>query len=153
MAFNGRFVMNMAHMASNYGVSSNELIRISGLSKDELCDENCQVDDLVYNSVIEKAVELSKDNFFGLHAGENLNLSAAGLIAQITQSCETVKQALEYCCEFANLGCSALPMQLIEEDAHYRVVLTPNELWASKSEIALRHTAEGVLAFTIREFQ
>lgn len=153
MAFNGRFVMNMAYMANNYGVDSNVLISLSNMSAEDLCDESCVVEDEIYNKVIEKAVELTKDPFFGLHAGENLNLAAAGLIAQITQSCETVKQALEYCCEFANLGCSALPMKLEEQDDFYKVTLKPSNLWGKQSPIALRHTAEGVLAFTIKEFQ
>lgn len=153
MAFNGRFVMNMAFVASNYGIDSKELISLTNLSEKELCDESCVIDDEVYNKVIEKAVELTKDPFFGLHAGENLNLAAAGLIAQITQSCETVKQALEYCCEFANLGCSALPMKLIEQNDCYKITLKPNALWEKQSPIALQHTTEGVLAFTIKEFQ
>lgn len=152
MAFNGRFVLNMAHLATNYGVDSDELILISKKSSEELCDESCIVENVVYNAVIEKAVELTKDPFFGLHAGENLNLAAAGLISQITQSCETVKQALEYCCAFANLGCSALPMKLEEQKDQYKLTLKPNKLWEKQSPIALKHTAEGVLAFTIKEF-
>ena len=152
MAFNGKFVMNMAHFATSQGGHLGELIALTGKSEEALKDESCIVENLVYNAVIETAVEATGDDFFGLHAGEYLNLSAAGLIVQITQTSETVKQALEYCCEFANLGCSALPMVLKEESDNYRVTLTPNELWKSQSAVAMRHTADGVLAFTIKEF-
>ena len=153
MAFNGRFVMNIAQFAGNLGANMGELIALSGKQVDELCEESCSLENHAYNAVIERAVETTGDPFFGLHAGENLNLAAAGLIGQLTQSSETVKQALELCCEFANLGCSALPMKLYKESDQYKVTLTPNELWKSQSENAVRHTAEGVLAFTIREFQ
>jgi hypothetical protein len=152
MAFNGRFVVNIAHFAANQGANISEILSLSGKPEHELCDDSCIIDDSVYNSVIEHAAEATDDEFFGLHAGENLNLSAAGLIGQLTQTSSSVKQALELCCEFANLGCSALPMQLIEEKDHYKVTLTPNELWKSQSELSVRHTAEGVIAFTIKEF-
>lgn len=152
MAFNGRFVTNIAHFAANQGASIAEIIGLSGKPEHELCDESCIIDDAIYNAVIEHAVEATGDEFFGLHAGENLNLSASGLIGQLTQTSSSVKQALELCCEFANLGCSALPMQLFEEKDHYKVTLTPNELWKSQSALSVRHTAEGVIAFTIKEF-
>lgn len=153
MAFNGRFVVNIAHQASNYGVDASSLIALVGKSEDELCEESCIIDDRSYSAIIEKAVESTKDPFFGLHAGENLNIAAAGLIAQITQSCETIKQALDYCCEFANLGCSALPMSLNEEGDSYKVTLNPDLNWSETFPIAFQHTTDGVLAFTIKEFQ
>lgn len=144
--------MNIAHFAANQGGNMSELIALSGKSEQELCDESCIIEDIVYNSVIEQAIETTGDEFFGLHAGENLNLTAAGLISQLTQNSETVKQALELCCQFANLGCSALPMHLLEEKDYYKVTLSPNELWRSQSTQSVKHTAEGVIAFTVKEF-
>lgn len=152
MAFNGRFVLNMAHFASVLGASYADLIAKSGMTVEELDQEDCIVEDEVYNSIVEECVDLTGDQLFGLHAGENLNLAAAGLIYQIVQTSETVKQALEYCCEFANLGCRVLPLDLIEEANHYEVTLTPDPTWRAKSETAFRQTAEGVIAFTIKEF-
>ncbi|MFT6923322.1 MAG: AraC-like DNA-binding protein [Crocinitomicaceae bacterium] len=152
MAFNGRFVLNMAHHATKQGGDLNKIIAITGKSIEELNEESCVVDDLIYNKVVELAVGISGDNYFGLHAGENLNLSAAGLIVQLTQTSETVKQAIELCCEYANLGCSALPLSLVKSGDVYRVILTPNQLWKNQSAIAFQHTTEGVLAFTIKEY-
>lgn len=153
MAFNGRFLVNLAHFASSQGSDKDRLLALSGKSESELNKETCVVESDIYNMMLEKAIEETKDEYFGMHAGENLNLAAAGLIGQITQTCDTVKQALEYCCEFANLGCSSLPMQLLEEKDHYKLSMKANELWKSQSSIAVRHTAEGVIAFAIREFQ
>lgn len=152
MAFNGRFVLNMAHFASQLGASYEELISKSEMTVYELGEEECVVSDSIYNSIVEECVELTGDQFFGLHAGENLNLAAAGLIYQIVQTSETVKQALDYCCEFANLGCRVLPLNLVQEANHYKVTLIPDETWRAKSEVAFRQTAEGVVAFTIKEF-
>jgi len=152
MAFNGRFLLNMAFFAARQGGNIHDYIALTGKSYAELNDESCTVDDSVYNSVIERAVRTTHDDFFGLHAGEHLNMEAAGLIVQLAQTSQTVKQAIELCCEFANLGCSALPMKLLVEGDYYKIMLTPNELWKNQSPIAFQHTAEGALAFTIKEF-
>lgn len=153
MAFNGRFIVNITQFAGQIGADSGALLAMSGKGLEDLCQEDCIVDNTTYNSIIERAIVDTQDPVFGLHVGENLNLAAAGLIAQITQSSQTIKQALEYCCEFANLGCSVLPMSLIEEKGYYKIIINPDETWSNESQIAFKHTADGVLAFSIREFQ
>ena len=153
MAFNGRFILNIAHYAAQIGGDFNALIGLSNQSEANLSKETSIVSNDVYNAIIESAVETTGDNFFGLHMGESLNLTALGLIGQITQTCETAKQALELCCQFANLGCSSLPMQLSKWEAHYRITLTPDPLWQNQSAIALRHTTEGVITFFVRQFR
>lgn len=153
MPFSGRFVLNIIHFAKQQGASFEALVQETGKNEEELCQEDTFVDDTLYYKAMEQAVRMSGDSCFGLHVGENLNLTAAGLIAQLTQTCATVKQALQYCCEFANLGCSALPMTLVEEKEYYKVVLTPSKLWNETSPASLQHTADGVLAFTVKEFQ
>lgn len=152
MAFNGRFVLNLAYFAESISGVKDELIKVSNLTEEELSSDTCIISDDVYNEIVEMAVRSTKDEYFGLHAGENLNLAAGGLITQIVQNSRTVKQALEYCCEFANLGCSVLPMSLIEETNHYKIILTPDESWSSKSLASFQHTVYGVLAFSVQEF-
>ena len=153
MHFNGRFVLNLAQIASYQGADMNNLIELSGKKAGELCLEDCRLGPEAYNLVVESAVEATGDKYFGLHAGENLNLQAAGLIVQIAHTSETVRQALEYCCEFANLGCSALPTALLEKKDHYVLTLTPDPVWLDQSPESVLHTVYGYLAFTIREFQ
>ncbi len=153
MAFGGRFVLNLIYFAADQGASVKDLLAISRQTSDSLCQESSFVSDADYNKVVESCIQQTGDNCFGLHAGESLNLTAAGLIGQITHTSATVKEALEWCCEFANLGCSALPMKMRDEQGRYFVSLTPNELWTNQSPEAVRHTTEGVIAFTIREFQ
>lgn len=152
MTFSGRFVLSMIQYAASNGGSMSELMALSGQDYDFLCQEDSRVSSAVYNRVLENAVSQTNDPFFGLHAGEYLNLSAAGLIGQITQTSATVKEALDYCCEFANLGCRALPMKLEEVSNGYRLDFIPDKMWATESEMATIHTIEGTLAFTLREF-
>ncbi len=152
MTFSGRFLLGLIGYASARGVLAQELISLTGLSEEELSKEDSRVESEVYNRVIEHAVELTGDPYFGLHAGEYLNLSASGLIGQITQTSRTVKEALDYCCEFASLGCRALPMALQEKGDHYQLSFIPDPLWLQQSPISVKQTIDGTLAFTIREF-
>lgn len=140
------------HFAQAQGGSLEYLVGLTGFSVDELSNEELQVDAPIYNLVIEKAIEITNDNYFGLHAAEYLNLSVAGLIVQISQSSSTVKEALDYCCEFANLGCRAIPMELDEMDDFFKLAFVPDALWHQQSPIATKHTVDGMLAFTLREF-
>jgi hypothetical protein len=91
MTFNGRFVLSLIHFAGKYGVSIPELIAITDKSESELCEESCTLTAQQYNSVIDTAVKKLNDQFLGLHFGESMNMTSAGLVAQITQTCETIK--------------------------------------------------------------
>ncbi|MEM1136824.1 MAG: AraC family transcriptional regulator ligand-binding domain-containing protein, partial [Bacteroidota bacterium] len=145
-------MLNLIQFAAMQGAPLKELVALSGYSENDLHDENMRVAAQAYNTVIETAVSLTKDDFFGLHAGEFLNLSAAGLIGQITQTSATVKQALDYCCEFANLGCRALSLELEETAAHFKLGLNPDPLWLQQSPLSVKHTIDGYITFTLREF-
>jgi AraC-like DNA-binding protein len=153
MAFNGRFVFNLINFAAGNAKEMQELVSLTSKSITELGQEDCLIDDDSYNSVIEACLDVTGDPLFGLHAGESLNLSAAGLIFQIAQTSKSVKEAVQYNCEFANLGCSVLPLSLEKQQGYYQIKLIPNSSWAQKSEMVLRQTADGVMAFQIKAFQ
>lgn len=153
MTFNARFIANIIQFASQQGADKRILVSLTGVNDlEELSDPELRFDSYIYNKVLEKALELTGDPYFGLHVGEYLSLSAAGLIVQIVQSCRTVHEALNYIVDFANLGCSALPYQLKEQKNDWELFMTPNPLWVKQSPDSVRHTMDGAVVFTIREF-
>ena len=134
------------------GADKELLLQIAGHPYEDLCDEEFRVGSDVFNKVTEAAVEATGDEYFGLHAGEHMSLGAAGLIGQITQSSSTVKEALDYCCEFAMLGCRAIPMSLELEDGLYKLSLIPDPIWAKESPLSVKQTIDGMMAFNMREY-
>ncbi len=152
MQFRARFVANIIQFAAQQGASPQALYEVSGLPFTQLQEEDRFVDAGTYNAVTEQAMALSGDELFGLHLGEYLSLSAAGLIVQIVQSSQTVGQALHYIVEFANLGCQAMPFQLVERADDWELSLHPNPAWEEMSPIAVRQTMDGTIVFTLREF-
>lgn len=153
MHFNGRFIVHLAQFAEQLGADAQAILALTDTPVETLSKEDCRMGPEAYNAVVLKCIESTGDKVFGLHAGEHMNLSAAGLIVQIAQTSSTVEEALNYCCEFANLGCSALPTKLQPGEEQYRLTLTPNPVWARQSEAAVIHTVLGYLAFMVREFQ
>lgn len=153
LTFNARFIANIIQFAGQQGADRRQLIELTGKENLEaLNDPALRFESGVYNRVLEKALKLTGDPFFGLHAGEFLNLSAAGLIVQIIQSSRTVLEALEHLVTFANLGCSALPYQLRELETEWELSMIPAPLWEDQSPDAVRHTLDGAVMFTLRAF-
>lgn len=152
MPFHGRFVSNIIWYAARQGADAAELIALTGHTPASLQAEDTMVDNASYNQIFTRVLAMTGDHYFGLHVGESLNLSAAGLINQIVQTSSTVKEALEYCVEFANLGCQSLPMRLEIGPEVVEVHLQPDPLWLAEAKEIVHQTADGVMAFTLREF-
>ncbi|MGD1846659.1 MAG: AraC family transcriptional regulator ligand-binding domain-containing protein [Salibacteraceae bacterium] len=151
MAFNGRFVSGIIEYAAQRGANSKVLFRLSGHSRSSLELEGTTLSTADFNRVMQHCIQMVKDPCFGLHVGESMNLSAAGLISQIVQTSSTLKVALEHMAEFANLSCQELPVSLHWHSSTVELRMTPSETWWSKSPEVVEHTAAGVLAFTVRQ--
>lgn len=153
MHFNGRFILNLTHFAVKKGANFDSIIDLSGKTVEELSEEDCRLDVATYNHILKTIVEQVNDPLFGLYAGASLNLQAIGIVLHIAQASATVKQALERCCDYANLGCSALPLELIEADDYFKLTFTPDPTWSNQSPEEVFHTLLGVMAFSLRMYQ
>ncbi|MEM8909948.1 MAG: AraC family transcriptional regulator, partial [Bacteroidota bacterium] len=152
MTFSARFIANIIHFATQQGASKKALLDLVDYDFDELLNEQLRVEASVYNRVLEHAIQLTGDNCFGLHLGEYLSLSAAGIVAQISQASATIQEALEHLVAFANLGCQALPFSLEPHGTQWEVSVRPSPLWIQQSPLSVQHTIDSVFVFTLREF-
>ncbi|MBR9923237.1 MAG: AraC family transcriptional regulator [Bacteroidetes bacterium] len=152
MQFRARFIGSIIQFARQQGANWKELEALTGYPLEELNSDELFFPAGVYNAIIEKAVEQTGDSLLGLHLGDYLSLSAAGLIVQIIQSSGTVKEGLHYLVEYANLGCQAMPYQFAERQKNWELSLHPNPVWLNQSEVAVRQTMDGTVLFTLREY-
>ncbi|MEM7035729.1 MAG: AraC family transcriptional regulator, partial [Bacteroidota bacterium] len=139
--------------AAAQGADQKALTALTGHDMETLQAESTKVTTAAYNQVAEAAVSATGDPCYGLHAGQYLNLSTAGLVLQIIQTSRTVGEALQYACDFNNLGCSMLRMALEHQDDFAHLTLRPGQVWLEQSPIAVQHTMEGALAFCMRVFR
>ena len=153
MQFRARFLANVIQFAAQQGASPKQLLALTGKNRAQLNDELLYFEADIYNKVVEEALRQTTDPFLGLHLGQYMSLSAAGLIVQIVQSSNTIAEGLEHIIAFANLGCQALPFTLKKGKEEWILEMTPNALWCKQSEQVVRHTIAGTVIFTIREIQ
>ena len=151
MSFNGRFVANIIRFAATQGASRKDLLALTNMEFEVLSDMETKVSSEVYNAVLEKAVEQTRNQHLGLHLGNFLSLSAAGIIVQIVQLSRTVEEGLNYIIQFANLGCSSLPFQLNVKNDKAIISVKPIEAWMQQSALAVEQTIDGYFVFTLRE--
>ena len=152
MTFSGRFVLGVIEYAALRGADRHLLMQLAGIDVQQLAKEDTRLSSEVYNTVLEHIVDSTGDELFGLHLGEYMNLSASGIIGQISKTSSNVLEAMHYCCEFASLGCRALPLELEEHDDKYVLSLTPDRAWARESKLSVMQTIDGMVGFLIREF-
>ena len=151
MAFNGRFVDNVLSFAVQRGADGDALYGYLGMSLDDLRAEHTKIDNATFNHVMREIIAMTGDPDMGLHAGEYLNLAAAGIVLQIMQASQNVEEALQFVCSLANLGCSSLPMHLLVEGDQLALILEPEALWWEQAPEVVKQVIDGVFTFTLRE--
>jgi len=153
MPFNGRFLHNTILQSASRGAEYDKLINKTGCTAEELLEENSKVDYSNFNSTFELALQQVDDPLLGIHISQTMNLSAAGLITQLAQNSSTIKEAIQYACEYAMLGCESLPMRLHETEYTYELVYYNDQTWRHDSEITFQHTLEGSISFLLKQFE
>lgn len=154
MAFRASFLKNIIHFAGQRGAQAIDLLRIIDCQKIEDLDrDDLFFNRLQYDDLLQLAVKQTGDLSLGIHMGEFLSLSAAGLIVQLIQNSRTVLEALQYSVEFANLGCQELPFRLEELNHAWELSLNPNPEWETQYPLSAHQTMDGMMVFTLREFQ
>jgi AraC-like DNA-binding protein len=153
MAFHGKYLVNIAHFASQQGFNANELMESSGILEGILNQNDDSLPHEVYNKLFENALTLTLDPYFGLHVGENFNIQASALIGQLTKNAETVVQVLELACQSFNQECSSLSIQLLENSDSFQLKITIDPIWGNQHSIVLKHTIDLVLALFVRKFE
>lgn len=143
----------MISFVSEQGHDPEPLYTLVGANSAALQVPDCKVETQPFIDMMERALVVTGDPCLGLHAGEYMNLSAAGLVLQIMQTSRTLREALVYVCEFANLGCALLPMHMQEEGDVFRLRITPDPLWLQRSPETVRQMIDGIFTFNLREIR
>lgn len=136
--------------AAQRDISVEVLCRLAGLDIDELRDNNKPLDPQKVGTIWQNAIHLSKDNHFGLHFGESLQLSALGIVGEIIKSSDTVGKALTIAASLTHLITTAFRLDVAQNDQTFTVKFIPPEAdW--KDSITSVQTLDLLMVFVIHE--
>lgn len=120
-----KLMMALLAYAAQRDLPPETLCRLSNITISELQDNSKpltskQVTDLWLNTI-----HLSKDNLFGLHFGESLQLSALGIVGEIIKSSDTVGNALIIAASLTHLITDAFKLDVKQLDDAFSVEFIP----------------------------
>lgn len=99
-----------------------------GLSAEELQQEDAWVDLDTGHKVWQEAIAVTQDPYLGLHIGQKSNVSVAGMVAYLIQSCPDLLTAFSKMCEY-NATYTTVFDYAIEQKP-------PNEVWMSYTPVS-----------------
>lgn len=145
-----KMVMSMLAYAVQRDVSAEVLCRLSNVSFDELKDEGKALSDKQLNDVWLNALHLTRDQLFGLHFGESLQLSALGIVGEIIKASDTVGAALTIAASLTPLITTAFCLKITSDEQTFSIQFVPQqEQW--EQHPALLQTLDFLMVFVVHE--
>lgn len=144
------FISRLIGYAVQRDVTADELLRASQITIEELTIlinplTAKKIDDVWINAVC-----MSKDEMFGLHFGESLQLQALGIVGEIIKTSKTVGQALTNAAPLAHIISSSVKLTIFRDDDHFSVDFKPtNQDW--KQNISDIQTIDLLMVLVIHE--
>jgi AraC-like DNA-binding protein len=126
------------------------LCRLSNVTIAELKEGKVPLSAKQVNDVWLNAVHLTKDDCFGLHFGESLQLSALGIVGEIIKTSDTVGGALTIAASLTPLITDAFCLELLEDENTFTVKFVPQIVEWKKSP-ALLQVLDFLMVFVIHE--
>ncbi|MBO9672394.1 MAG: AraC family transcriptional regulator ligand-binding domain-containing protein [Sphingobacteriaceae bacterium] len=125
------FISRLIGYAVQRDISAEKLLRASNITLEELTVLKNpltpkQIDDVWFN-----AVSISRDNLFGLHLGESLQLQALGIVGEIIKTSRTVGEAVTNAAPLAQIISASTELIIFKDDHHFSITFVPaNQDWA-----------------------
>jgi len=145
-----KMVLSMLAYAVQRDLSPEVLCRLSNVTVTELKEGKVPLSAKQLNDVWLNAVHLTKDECFGLHFGESLQLSALGIVGEIIKTSATVGAALTIAASLTPLITNAFCLVLVEEENTFTVRFVP-QLEGWEKSPPLLQTLDFLMVFVIHE--
>ncbi|CAH0263097.1 MULTISPECIES: AraC family transcriptional regulator [unclassified Pedobacter] len=144
------FISKLIGYAVQRDISAEKLLRASNITIDELTASKNpltakQIDDVWFN-----AVSVTRDNLFGLHFGESLQLQALGIVGEIIKTSSTVGEAVTNAAPLAQIISASVELRIFRDDHHFSITFVPaNRDWAQ--DITEIQTVDLLMVLVIHE--
>ncbi len=145
------FILGLLAYATQRDISPERLCTLANIDATWLrAETKTPLSDKQLNDLWLNAVHLSKDQHFGLHFGESLQLSALGIVGEIIKSSNTVGDAVTVAAELGQLITDSFTFKVSKASDTFTVQIKPvNENW--QQSVTAVQTLDVLMVFIIHE--
>jgi AraC-like DNA-binding protein len=145
-----KFIISLLAYAAQRDISPELLCKLSNVTIGELRDQGTKLSTKQVSDIWINAVYLSKDNLFGLHFGESLQLSALGVVGDLIKSSNTVGDAITIAASLTHLVTSAFKLEVVLNTDDFIIRFIP-EIQDCQNNLAATQTLDLLMVFVIHE--
>lgn len=132
-------------------VSATQLCELAGISYPQLLDHRLDLSEEEMERLWIYAARLSGDQLFGLHFGEQSQLTALGIVGEIVKSSHTVGEALLQASSTISLLTQRVHMQVEPTSKRIDICLKTLPANTAAGETSLRYLQDFLCAFVVHE--
>ena len=145
-----KLVLGLIAYAVQRDIPADTLCRLSNITMNDLQDERCPLSEKQLSDLWFNVIHLSKDQLFGLHFGESLQLSALGIVGEIIKTSETVGEALTVAASLAHLITTDFRLEVQQQQEDFMVRFVPL-LAGWENSVSAVQTLNLLMVFVIHE--
>lgn len=145
-----KFIISLLAYAVQRDISPELLCKLSNVTIGELRDQSTKLSPKQISDIWINTVHLSKDNLFGLHFGESLQLSALGIVGDLIKSSNTVGDAITIAASLTPLVTSAFRLEVFLNADNFVIMFIP-AIQDCQNNVAARHILDLLMVFVIHE--
>lgn len=141
-------LLRLLFFTSKQGIKTDDLLKKAGIERSLLNNLN-NIDNKIsleeYYCLLDSAIEMTGDPYFGLHMGETANTEDLSIFGYIISSCHTIREAFEKVGKYSGIIGSLLYLYIETEGDYVKVAYDMRKHFPNK---CIRHCIEtGLLNF------
>jgi len=145
-----KLIVSLLAYAAQRDISPEVLCKLSNITQKELQNKEKPLTQKQVTDAWVNAIHLSRDDHFGLHFGESLQLSALGVVGEIIKSSGTVGEAITIASSLVHLLTDSFKLEIVHDADCFTVHFIPQvSNW--QNLIPVSQTLDLLMIFTIHE--
>lgn len=153
MNYRGIFLQALFLFCEERGLNTKQLASLSGISLRELhANPKFKISNQQLEVIWKNIVQLSKNELVGLHFGATMQIAALGVVGQVIQLSNNVKEALQHACSMVHLLTDLYTMRVDEKVKTFTITFEKNKGF-DNIPTAQNQMGDFLIAFTLYELK
>ncbi|MBT1697596.1 AraC family transcriptional regulator ligand-binding domain-containing protein [Fulvivirgaceae bacterium PWU4] len=152
MHFQASILRNHIYSAANHGANFHELCRRINISPEQLNNAEAMIPSEIGGEFWAHAVEMTGDEFLGLHMGSESNNTEFGMLGFLAKSCRTLGDAITTVCRYNDTISGEFIYSLVVTGNRAVLTIEAVPFYAAQFPVAAQQAVEYAMAGFTRAF-